>query len=217
MTSQCTSLFSRPPPGGSQGQGAQRTCVMRNLVRRSGSRPFSLDRIISNMSPCSFSITTNTFSGVSNMHSRFTIPGCRRLCPGMREEGSGLRISMARGGKHLERSLHENSQGGPGREESIAGSLGKQQAALLWFLFDFLLQVLVRARLSVLPLIPSLRDLPMAPVLESPLVSFYPPPWSHFFHGSRVPCHLHRLVLVPLCSEHPSVLTCTSSLVGSLT
>ncbi|TNN45686.1 hypothetical protein EYF80_044115 [Liparis tanakae] len=47
---------------------------MRNLVRRSGSRPFSLERIISSMSPCSFSITTNTFSGVSNMHSRFTMP-----------------------------------------------------------------------------------------------------------------------------------------------
>lgn len=56
--------------------------MMRNLVRRSGSRPFSLERIISNMSPCSFSITTNTFSGVSNMHSRFTIPGCRRLWRG---------------------------------------------------------------------------------------------------------------------------------------
>lgn len=61
-----------------------RTWVMRNLVRRSGSRPFSLDRIISSMSPCSFSITTNTFSGVSNMHSRFTIPGCRRLWSGVR-------------------------------------------------------------------------------------------------------------------------------------
>ncbi len=55
------------------------TCVMRNLVSLSGSRPFSLDRIISSMSPWSFSITTNTFSGVSNMHSRFTIPKCRRL------------------------------------------------------------------------------------------------------------------------------------------
>lgn len=51
------------------------TCVTRNLVRRSGSRLLSLDRIISNMSPCSFSMTTNTRSGVSNMHSRLTIPG----------------------------------------------------------------------------------------------------------------------------------------------
>ena len=56
--------------------------MMRNLVRRSGSRPFSLERIISSMSPCSFSITTNTFSGVSNIHSRLTIPGCRRLWGG---------------------------------------------------------------------------------------------------------------------------------------
>lgn len=46
-----------------------------NLVIRSGSRLFSLDRIISNISPCSFSITTKTRSGVSNIHSRFTIPG----------------------------------------------------------------------------------------------------------------------------------------------
>lgn len=43
---------------------------------RSGSRLFSLDRIISSMSPCSFSMTTNTRSGVSNMHSKLTIPGC---------------------------------------------------------------------------------------------------------------------------------------------
>lgn len=51
------------------------TCVTRNLVIRSGSLLFSLDRIISSMSPCSFSMTTNTRSGVSNIHSRFTIPG----------------------------------------------------------------------------------------------------------------------------------------------
>lgn len=51
------------------------TCVTRNLVRRSGSRCLSLDRIMSNMSPCSFSMTTKTRSGVSNMPSRLTIPG----------------------------------------------------------------------------------------------------------------------------------------------
>lgn len=57
---------------------ATRTCVTRNLVIRSGSLLFSLDRIISSMSPCSFSITTNTRSGVSNMHSKLTMPGwCR--------------------------------------------------------------------------------------------------------------------------------------------
>lgn len=54
------------------------TCVTRNFVIRSGSLLFSLDRIISNMSPWSFSMTTKTLSGVSNMHSRFTMPGwCR--------------------------------------------------------------------------------------------------------------------------------------------
>lgn len=68
---------------GGDGRGGWHTWVMRNLVRRSGSRPFSLERISSSMSPCSFSITTNTFSGVSNMHSRFTIPGCRRLWGGV--------------------------------------------------------------------------------------------------------------------------------------
>lgn len=56
----------------------QHTCVMRNLVSLSGSLPFSLERIISSMSPWSFSITTNTFSGVSNMHSRFTMPKWRK-------------------------------------------------------------------------------------------------------------------------------------------
>lgn len=55
------------------------TCVMRNFVSLSGSLPFSLERIISSMSPWSFSITTNTFSGVSNIHSRFTMPRWRRL------------------------------------------------------------------------------------------------------------------------------------------
>lgn len=55
------------------------TCVMRNLVSLSGNLPFSLERIISSMSPCSFSITTNTFSGVSNIHSRFTMPRWRKL------------------------------------------------------------------------------------------------------------------------------------------
>lgn len=54
------------------------TWVTRNLVSRSGSRLFSLDKIISSISPWSFSMTTNTRSGVSNMHSRFTMPGwCR--------------------------------------------------------------------------------------------------------------------------------------------
>lgn len=66
------------------------TCVMRNLVSLSGSRPFSLERIISSMSPCSFSITTKTFSGVSNMHSRFTIPRWRKLWEnGSKEEETG--------------------------------------------------------------------------------------------------------------------------------
>ncbi|TNN83065.1 hypothetical protein EYF80_006672 [Liparis tanakae] len=45
------------------------------FLKQGGSLLFSLDRIISSMSPCSFSMTTNTRSGVSNMHSRFTIPG----------------------------------------------------------------------------------------------------------------------------------------------
>lgn len=56
------------------------TCVTRNLVMRSGSLPFSLDSIISNMSPWSFSMTTKTRSGVSNMHSRLTMPGWWRFC-----------------------------------------------------------------------------------------------------------------------------------------
>lgn len=59
-------------------EAAALTCVTRNLVIRSGSLLFSLDRIISSMSPCSFSMTTKTRSGVSNMHSRLTMPGwCR--------------------------------------------------------------------------------------------------------------------------------------------
>lgn len=128
MRAQGTSLFSPPPPGGAKTHGVQRTCVIRNLVRRSGSRPFSLERIISNMSPCSFSITTNTFSGVSNMHSRFTIPGCRRLCPGMGEEGSGLRISMARGGKRLERPLHCQLTWRAWATEGDSRKLGKKLA-----------------------------------------------------------------------------------------
>ncbi len=68
------------------------TCVMRNLVSLSGSRPFSLDRIISSMSPWSFSITTNTFSGVSNMHSRFTIPKCRRLWERMKGQDKEMLV-----------------------------------------------------------------------------------------------------------------------------
>lgn len=56
------------------------TCMTRNLVRRSGSRLFSLDKIISNMSPWSFSMTTKTCSGVSNIHSRLTMPGWWSFC-----------------------------------------------------------------------------------------------------------------------------------------
>lgn len=67
------------------------TCETRNLVMRSGSRLFSLDRIISSMSPCSFSMTTNTRSGVSNMHSKLTIPGCCKFF--MVKNGKGVTIS----------------------------------------------------------------------------------------------------------------------------
>lgn len=81
LAGQVGSLGGEAGVGRGSGRG-RRTWVMRNLVRRSGSRPFSLERIISSMSPCSFSITTNTFSGVSNIHSRLTIPGCRRLWGG---------------------------------------------------------------------------------------------------------------------------------------
>lgn len=66
------------------------TWVMRNLVSLSGSLPFSLERIISSMSPWSFSITTNTFSGVSNMHSRFTMPRWRKLWDKDQRGGKGV-------------------------------------------------------------------------------------------------------------------------------
>lgn len=55
------------------------TWVIKNFVILSGNLPFSLDKIISSMSPWSFSITTNTLSGVSNMHSKFTTPGWWRF------------------------------------------------------------------------------------------------------------------------------------------
>lgn len=73
--------------------GRIHTCVMRNLVSLSGNLPFSLERIISSMSPCSFSITTNTFSGVSNIHSRFTMPRWRKLWErgGSEQEEKGRR------------------------------------------------------------------------------------------------------------------------------
>ena len=51
------------------------TWVTRNFVMRSDSLPFSLERIISNMSPFSFSMTTKIRSGVSNMRSKLTTPG----------------------------------------------------------------------------------------------------------------------------------------------
>lgn len=47
---------------------------------RSDNLPFSLERIISNMSPLSFSMTTKIRSGVSNMRSKLTTPGCERFC-----------------------------------------------------------------------------------------------------------------------------------------
>ena len=50
------------------------TCVMRYLVIRSESLPLSLDKIISNISPFNFSITTKIRSGVSNILSKLTTP-----------------------------------------------------------------------------------------------------------------------------------------------
>lgn len=70
--------------------GSIHTWVMRNLVSLSGSLPFSLERIISSMSPWSFSITTNTFSGVSNMHSKFTMPRWRKLWDKDQRGGRGV-------------------------------------------------------------------------------------------------------------------------------
>lgn len=56
------------------------TWVIRNLAILSVRRPFSLDNIISNMSPLSFSIMTKIRSGVSNIHSKLTTPWCERFC-----------------------------------------------------------------------------------------------------------------------------------------
>lgn len=56
------------------------TCEIRNLVILSLSLPLGLERIISNMSPFCFSITTKILSGVSNIFSRFTTPGWCRFC-----------------------------------------------------------------------------------------------------------------------------------------
>lgn len=58
---------------------ATKICVMRNLVTRSVKRPLSCDKIISSMSPFNFSITTNIRSGVSNILSKFTTPGCDKF------------------------------------------------------------------------------------------------------------------------------------------
>lgn len=58
----------------------QLTCVIMNLVVRSLNRPLSLDNIISSISPCSFSMTTNIRPGVSNMRSKLTTPGWQRFC-----------------------------------------------------------------------------------------------------------------------------------------
>ena len=51
------------------------TCVIRNFVIRSSKRPCSELKIISNISPCNFSMTTNICCGFSNMLYSFTIPG----------------------------------------------------------------------------------------------------------------------------------------------
>ncbi len=53
---------------------------MRNLVVLSVNLPLSLDRIISNMSPFNFSMTTNIRSSVSNIRSKLTTPGCDKFC-----------------------------------------------------------------------------------------------------------------------------------------
>lgn len=55
------------------------TCVTIKRVLRSGSRPISLDKIISSMSPCSFSMTTKTYCAVSNIPSSRTTPRWDRL------------------------------------------------------------------------------------------------------------------------------------------
>lgn len=99
---------------------------MRNLVSLSGSLPFSLERIISSMSPWSFSITTNTFSGVSNIHSRFTMPRWRKLW--QRKEGGGENI-----GKELDyieivfEERWEECKGGARGERVVEGKYRQRQ------------------------------------------------------------------------------------------
>lgn len=56
------------------------TCVIKNFVTLSGNRPLSWDNIISNISPRSFSIMTKIRSGVSNIRSKLTTPGCDKFC-----------------------------------------------------------------------------------------------------------------------------------------
>lgn len=53
--------------------------MIKNFVMRSDNLPRSLDNIISNISPLSFSITTKIRSTVSNIQSKFTTPGCSNL------------------------------------------------------------------------------------------------------------------------------------------
>ena len=53
---------------------------MRNFVILSFKRPFSLDKIISSMSPFSFSMTTKMRSDVSNIPCRFTTLAWARFC-----------------------------------------------------------------------------------------------------------------------------------------
>ena len=59
---------------------ATRICVTKNRVILSDKRPRSLDKIISNMSPLSFSMTTKIRSGVSNIRSKLTTPGWCKFC-----------------------------------------------------------------------------------------------------------------------------------------
>lgn len=100
--------------------GRIHTCVMRNLVSLSGNLPFSLERIISSMSPCSFSITTNTFSGVSNIHSRFTMPRWRKLWEreGSEEEEKGRRRRNRMIWKLFEEVLTEQIKQGKKQEQN---------------------------------------------------------------------------------------------------
>lgn len=100
--------------------GRIHTCVMRNLVSLSGNLPFSLERIISSMSPCSFSITTNTFSGVSNIHSRFTMPRWRKLWErgGSEQEEKGRRRRNRMILKLFEEVLTEQIKQGKKQEQN---------------------------------------------------------------------------------------------------